>query len=337
MKNKLILNLILLPALLLGQNLKDVKIDSVLGTNLFLTEDGQFLKLAHIRTVTHLKDNTILSDKISRYAREKIIGKPLKYKKVYESGDTIYVILLRTYILDTKCYNEEYIEKGFGKYEPRDNSELNETLAELESEAREDKEGLWDSKNLIPQVDVESSAILARFTNDLLLGNENLSFWLFNFQYHTTINLNKFTISTIIIHNFKNSSSNSTGIILIPKANFNFTPFGISLGVLFISGDRYFTVLPVGSLRLGHMEKFYLFASLLNEEYMSLLNYGFTIKLKDPYSEITIGKSLTLFEPAVFIDAKLNLYENFLLEVQMQRFIETDKSSFLLGVGLFYD
>ncbi len=290
---------------------------------------------------THLNDSTLLSDVIFKYAKTKILRKPLRYEKLFESGDTLFVYLYHYYLLSTKCFNEEYIKKGYARYELSNNAEFNNEWSEYESEAREDEEGLWDDESIIPQFDEISSYGLIRYSNDLYPPSRSRSVVFFNLQYNYIFNANTFTISAIMLSEDERISNSLSGFILVPKANFDFTPFGLSIGAMISSNnksnDLKFWLIPVAGVRLGSMERFHLFANLLSEDHLSVLDYGLTLKFKNTFNEVSFGSSYTISESALFINTKINVYENYLLEVMVHRYHEINQYSFLMGVGLIFE
>jgi len=152
MKKHSLLFVILLPLLALGAGMEKIHIIRIADANLFIAEDGRFLRMAGIDAPSVASADSFFARKAIRYMRHLFAGRAVYFLAESHAGDTLDVHLFQKYPLSTVNLNARFIGDGYGRYKPNKHRRNDAVYVRAQERACKDGKGLWNKENLKPVV-----------------------------------------------------------------------------------------------------------------------------------------------------------------------------------------
>jgi len=322
-----------------SEELKDIRIVKILDSNLFLSEDSLFIKLAEIKSPSLFSKDSVIAKRIVKYANNNILKFSLSYLPINQktTNDTLSIYLFREYDLSTTCFNERYLEEGFGKYQRSRNLPINREYIEAEEEAQEDEVSIWE----IEQIDYpRSHSVLFKYSNKHKEDkfDNTFTFNQFSYELYKQNKIFQFTISKLYTKYHTEESGSNLVYFFVPKIFFTKKYWGFNIGVNYISlingeGPDSF-LLPTGGINVGQINSFYAHFNFIDVDNMSFLSYGVTYKFQHPFTEITFGNCYYGESKwALYFNTRISILNFIQLYSQGKYNFDEEYGYFLLGIG----
>ncbi len=155
-----------------------VKIVKIIDTNLFQLADGRLIQLDEIATPSITSQSTFkkyLAKQILKYTRMMLLGKQviIQYdSSQVRAGVPLKVHLFKIYPLEKLNINKIYLERGYGKFVPREDFPKEKAYAEAEKTAKQKHLGIWRHKKNIPEIIRKEYLLYYKGGNKNILGDE---------------------------------------------------------------------------------------------------------------------------------------------------------------------
>ena len=322
-----------------SQELKDIRIVKIIDTNLFLSEEGQLIKLAEVQSPNLFSDDSVIAKKIIKYATNYILNSNLSYLQVYPKlqNDTLFIHLFREYDLSTTCFNEEYLKLGFGIYKKMDKLPLNEYFLEAEDDARFDEVGIWQKK----QIDYpRSHSLLFKYSNKFKEDryDDSRTFRQFIYIFYKQDKVFQLSISRFFREYFGREGGKKLELFFVPRLYGNSDNGSINLGFCIIKqngGEGPETmVFPTTGFNFRFYNQLYAHFNFVDENIYSFWNYGITHKFNHPYTEFTIGKSYHAdSEWSYYFNGQISVLNLLQFQAQGKYNFKKEFGYFLFGIG----
>lgn len=359
----IITGLLISPQSVLAQTTRVVKI---VDSNLFQTEDGEFIRLANVTTPS-IHDSNLVKHKfaayIIKYAQKKLLSVDLHVEKVQmlmpvKSPQSVH--LFYKFAIRTQWFNKIYLEKGFGKFTSTDDSLYFKKYKKAAQIAKKKKRGVWNTQLYKREYQTYSIGFDLGMSTKNYSGDEAKDGLLGFTRYFKQSNL---ALRTGILKNTEESygccecteisdqqifRKNYKAFYFSCKYNYSWQYIEIGLGVnLFYQQGKYCDELtfppiplPIASFRVGKLNQFYISGSFIEDFLLFadkepyLIGIGYSFKKK--YAGIWIGRagSRTNWGYAGKLDFPIN--SEFVLTTQGSYFPGKNDFCFRFGTRYFF-
>ncbi|MFC1725453.1 hypothetical protein ACFL4T_07480 [candidate division KSB1 bacterium] len=323
---------LMFPCFIISQERQKTKIAKILDSNLFLSSEGQLIKLANVESPSILSENSRFARRVLLYAKEKILNHSLYYeaKKNNERTDTLNVHLFEKFMLTTVCFNKEYLRYGYGKFISSADSTYSVIYMEAEKDAKESGNGLWKSNipsfNSIQLCFSGNSVFEDKYSRSSFL---NIKFEKISRRYQTQFSLFEY---------FEKGESSDLFIQL--KFDWLSKYFGVKFGATYFSfgdhGGPQVFIFPVFGLKAGYMEKIYLSCNFCEDIWMGFFDVGLNYHFSYPYGKIVIGAAGYYDNWFKTINLQFKPFDTVFIDLRGKYNFDRDFGSFLGGIGFLF-
>ena len=328
----LLLTFLLYPALLFSQDRPKTKIVEILDSNLFLTEEGQLLKLANVECPSIHSKNARFAGMVVLYAKEKILNHSLYYEKEKNSerNDTLSIHLFEKYMLTTVCFNKEYLRYGFGKFIQTSDSTYAKIYLKAEQEAKISGKGLWETNIL------SFKSIQLRYSGSIVFESRYNTPSLLKLTYEKITNRNRTQLTLFKI--FREQESSNLFIQL--KYDFYSKYIGLKFGATYFSFGDYegphIFLLPVLGLKLGYIKKLYVSFDFCDDVTMGFFEFNLNYNFGYPYGKIVLGTVKYDNEKFHMFKLQFDLFDSVVFDIRGKYNFNEDYGSFTGGIGFLF-
>lgn len=322
-----------------SQEYKTIEIVNIIDTNLFLSKNGQFVKLANVETVPISADDSNLSKKIFKYAEKMLKNQPLKYIETQQKfpGDTLFVHLYQRFFVPNKCFNIKYLKEGFGKYANTGDGNDIETYVAAEQYARSRNRGIWENQLVtgIPNPD-DAYSIHFRYSNSMRERGGDRPFRVFNLNYDDFSGKHRLRLNFSSI--FNRHTANSVDDVIVSARFYNrrkgaAVDFGLVYAHQFTGEARGKILFPVVGFEYGDLDKMYTSFHILDEILLTGLTWGMNFRFNNPISVLTVGQSFGTDKWMPFAKLKFSLADVLVIDFQGKYHFGKKYGSFTFGFG----